>query len=191
MFPTFCNSVQCSAVQCIAVQCSAVQCIVVKFNVVLCSVVQLSAVQCSAMQCSEVQCSANKISEMKCSVVQCSDESLDNCTKLGGQGANCQQIRAIDRCVAINMAIIAITTDLTVQGWSTVKCGEGGGGLPNKPNSKVSFFGLYSHIIIFKDSALGRFFHMVAMSVCISVVPFHVIFFLRPRTGVERHSPKN
>ena len=43
----------------------------------------------------------------------------------GGQGANCQQIGTIDRCVAINTAIIAIITDLTVQSWSTVKYGEG------------------------------------------------------------------
>ena len=50
---------------------------------------------------------------------------------------------------------------------------------------------------IFKESALGRFFHRVAMSVYISIYlhsvymsPFHVIF-LRGRTGVDHHSSKN
>ena len=38
--------------------------------------------------------------------------------------------------------------------------------------------------MIFKESALGRFFHRVAMSVCLSDVPFHAIFLLG-RTGVE------
>ena len=44
---------------------------------------------------------------------------------------------------------------------------------------------------IFKESALGRFFHRVAMSVYIYIYisvymsPFHVIF-VRGRTGVDR-----
>ena len=50
---------------------------------------------------------------------------------------------------------------------------------------------------IFKESALGRFFHRVAMSVYISIylsiylyVPFSCNF-LCGTTGVERHSSKN